>query len=67
MVTTSCSTDDAPGQVVRLVYRYRDGHEFTTQTMLRAEAIAYMPLLHAARVDADHYETSFATIEVRST
>jgi len=51
---------------VRLVYHYRDGHDFTTDTMLRTEALAYMPLLRAARVDAEHYEASFASIELRS-
>ncbi len=61
--------DDAesarPQQHVRLVYHYRDGHDFTTGTMLRAEAVAYMPLLHATQVDPEHYEASFATIELR--
>jgi hypothetical protein len=57
--------DDELGQVVRLVYHYKDGHDFTTETMLRAEAIAYMPLLRAMRVESDLYEASFATIEMR--
>ena len=53
------------GAPVRLVYRYRDGHDYTTETMQRAEAVAYMPLLHATPVDADHYEAAFGTIELR--
>ena len=55
-------TDDQ----VRLVYHYRDGHDFTTDPMLRTVAVAYMPVLHAARVDAEHYEAPFGTIELRS-
>lgn len=51
---------------VRLVYHYRDGHDFTTEAMLREEAVAYMPLLHAVAVDEAHYESGFATIELRS-
>ena len=50
---------------VRLVYHYRDGRDVVTGTMLRAEAVAYMPLLHAVRVDDSRYEAAFATIEVR--
>lgn len=53
-----------PDQLVRLVYRYPDGHDFVTETMLRAQAIAYMPLLHAVPVDADHDEATFAAIEL---
>jgi hypothetical protein len=49
---------------VRLVYHYRDGHDFTTETMLRSEAVDYMPLLRAVRVDAEHFEAAFATIEM---
>jgi hypothetical protein len=49
---------------VRLVYHYRDGHDFTTDAMLRSEAVGYMPLLHATRVDDEHYEAPFASIEV---
>ncbi len=51
---------------VRLVYLYRDGHAYTTETMLRTQAVAYMPVLHAVAVDAEHYEASFAAIELRS-
>ena len=54
-----------PESHVRLVYHYRDGHDFTTESMLRSEALAYMPLLHAVRVDAEHYEASFGSIELR--
>lgn len=50
---------------VRLVYHYRDGHDFVTETMLRTEAVAYMPVLHASYVDPDHYEAAFASIELR--
>jgi hypothetical protein len=50
---------------VRLVYHYSDGHDFTTETMLRAQALAYMPLLHAMPLDSEHYEAAFATIELR--
>ena len=57
----------SPGaELVRLVYHYRDGHDFTTETMLRAQAVAYMPLLNARPVDADHYATAFAEIELRT-
>ena len=57
---------DAPraAELVRLVYHYRDGHDFTTETMLRTQAVAYMPLLHAVAVDDAHYEASFAAIEL---
>ncbi len=51
---------------VRLVYHYRDGHDFTTETMLRSEALAYMPLLRASPVDAAHFEAAFASIELRT-
>ena len=54
-----------PPDKIRLVYHYRDGHDFTTESMLRSEALAYMPLLHAVRVDAEHYEASFGSIELR--
>jgi hypothetical protein len=50
---------------VRLVYHYRDGHDFVTETMLRTEAVAYMPVLQASYVDPDHYEAAFASIELR--
>jgi hypothetical protein len=53
-----------PTDQVRLVYHYRDRHDFVTETMLRAEAAAYMPLLHAVLTDPDHYEATFATIEL---
>ena len=63
-------TDEGPpaagSELVRLVYHDRDGHEFTTETMLRAQAVAYMPLLHARPVDPDHYATAFAEIELRT-
>ena len=52
--------------MVRVVYHYRDGHDFVTETMLRTEAVAYMPLLMANRVDAEHYEAAFASIELRT-
>ncbi|WP_146903524.1 hypothetical protein [Cellulomonas aerilata] len=54
-----------PEDHVRLVYHYRDGHDFTTETMLRTDAVAYMPLLNAVCVDPEHYEASFAQIELR--
>src|SRR3712207_6940610 len=38
------STREA-ARCVRLVYHYRDGHDLTTDTMLRTEALAHMPLL----------------------
>ena len=56
---------DRPGHV-RLVYHYRDGHDFVTETMLRSEAVAYMPLLHAVATDEDRYEAAFAVIEMVS-
>jgi hypothetical protein len=55
-----------PRNHVRLVYHYKDGHDFTTDTMLATDAVAYMPLLRAVRVDADHYEAAFASIELRA-
>jgi len=58
-----------PGQregYVRLIYHYNDGHDFITDPMLRREALAYMPVLHARATDAEHYEATFATIEVRT-
>ena len=70
MSTDRATTDTAGQQVptghVRLVYHYRDGHDFTTETMLRAEAVAYMPLLRAVQVDAEHYQAAFADIELLS-
>ena len=51
---------------VRLVYHYRDGHDFTTESMLRADAVAYMPLLNAVEVDAEHYESPVGLIELRT-
>jgi hypothetical protein len=54
-----------PRELVRLVYHYTDGHDFTTDPMLRTEAVAYMPLLKAVAVDADHYHAAFADIELR--
>lgn len=50
---------------VCLVYHYTDGHDFTTESMLEDDALAYMPLLHARRVDEHRYVTPFATIELR--
>ncbi|GAA2722462.1 hypothetical protein [Cellulomonas aerilata] len=67
MTMTQSSGAPQPSDHVKLVYHYRDGHDFTTDTMLRAEAAAYMPLLHAVAVDAEHYEAAFATIEIRRT
>jgi hypothetical protein len=51
---------------VRLVYHYADGRDFTTEAMLRSDAEAYMPLLRAVAVDPEHYEASFAHIELRT-
>lgn len=55
-----------PTAHVCLVYHYTDGHDFTTESMLEGDAIAYMPLLHARRVDDHEYVASFATIELRA-
>jgi hypothetical protein len=55
-----------PGEHVRLVYHYSDGHDFTTETMLRADAVAYMPILQAVPVDAEHWSAPFAEIELRA-
>jgi hypothetical protein len=68
MRTTNPRTPGTPGppEHVRLVYHYRDGHDFTTAPMLRSEAEAYMPLLQAVPVDDEHYEAAFAEIELRS-
>jgi hypothetical protein len=65
MTTTDSPDTRQPSDHVKLVYHYRDGHDFTTDTMLRAEAAAYMPLLHAVPVDPEHYEATFATIEIK--
>lgn len=51
---------------VRLVYHYRDGHDFVTDAMLLTEALAYLPLLRAVRVDDGRYEASFGSIELRA-
>lgn len=66
MLATQQSAGPHPSDKVHLVYHYRDGHDFVTETMLRTEAVAYMPLLRAVATDGKHYETTFATIELRS-
>ena len=66
MSTTDGWTTQRAADHVRLVYHYRDGHDFTTETMLRTQAIAYMPVLQAVAVDAEHYEAAFAAIELLS-
>jgi len=66
MRTTADEHAPEPPGPVRLVYHYRDGHDFTTETMLRSEALAYMPLLGAVRVDAEHYESPVGVIELRA-
>jgi hypothetical protein len=66
MIATRQPPGPQPTDQVRLVYHYRDGHDFVTETMLRAEVTAYMPLLHAVPTDAQHYEATFATIELLS-
>jgi hypothetical protein len=50
---------------VRLVYHYRDGHDFVTEPMLRSVAVAYMPLLNAVPLDAEHFEAPVGVIELR--
>ncbi|WP_155859516.1 hypothetical protein [Cellulomonas sp. KRMCY2] len=50
---------------VRLVYHYNDGHDFTTESMLEGEAMAYMPILQAQPLDLHHYVAPFATIELQ--
>ena len=50
---------------VCLVYHYPDGHDFITESMLERDAVAYMPLLQARRVDEHQYVTPVATIELR--
>jgi hypothetical protein len=65
-ITVRDATAREAGGMVRLVYHYRDGHDFTTETMLRSQAVAYMPLLHALPVDPEHYRAAFAEIELRS-
>lgn len=65
-MTTTQETTGRSGQAVRLVYHYTDGHEYTTDVMPRAVAMAYMPVLQAKPVDAEHYEASFGTIELRA-
>jgi hypothetical protein len=51
---------------VRLVYHYRDGHDFTTEPMLRSVALAYMPVLRAVALDSEHYEAPVGLIELRA-
>lgn len=65
MSATQRHTAD-PADHVRLVYHYQDGHDFTTEAMLRRDAVAYMPILQAVPVDDEHYRASFADIELRS-
>ena len=65
-ITAELRTPPAADELVRLVYHYRDGHDFVTETMLRTQAVAYMPLLHAVPLDDEHYEASFAAIELLS-
>ncbi len=65
MSVVSDAARQQPAQQVRLVYHYSDGHDFTTETMLRSQAVAYMPLLHAVPVDPEHYRATFATIELQ--
>lgn len=65
-MTTECPGAQPATGHVRLVYHYRDGHDVITDPMLRAEAVAYMPLLRAVRMDAEHYEAGVASIEIRS-
>lgn len=62
-VTAERTTQRTP-VLVRLVHHYRDGHDFTTETMLRSQAIASMPVLQAEPVDAEHYRAAFAEIEL---
>lgn len=66
MGTTGEQHTPGPRDSVRLVYHYRDGHDFTTETMLRADAVAYMPLLNAVEVDPEHYESPVGVIELRT-
>ena len=66
MTITHDSSARQSGEHVRLVYHYRDGHDFTTETMLRTQAVAYMPLLQARAIDDDHYAAPFGEIEVRT-
>ena len=66
MGATADDEASPPPDPVRLVYHYRDGHDFTTERMLRSEALAYMPLLGAVRVDAEHYEAPVGIIELRA-
>ena len=66
MSTTKQRRTAGEAEHVRLVYHYHDGHDFTTETMLRTDAVAYMPVLQAVPVDHEHYRASFAEIELRS-
>ncbi len=66
MSGTSDGGTQRGAEQVRLVYHYRDGHDFTTEVMLRSQAVAYMPVLGAHPVDAEHYEAAFAAIELLS-
>ncbi|WP_155856124.1 hypothetical protein [Cellulomonas sp. URHD0024] len=65
-MTTPRPASSWPGEPVYVVYHYNDGHDFVTETVLRAEVTAYMPLLCATPLDADHYVATFGTIEVRA-
>ena len=64
MGVTAGPAAEGGAEQVRLLYHYRDGHDFTTETMLRSQAIAYMPLLNAVAVDDAHYEAATAAIEL---
>ncbi len=66
MGTTGDDQQQGRSGSVRLVYHYRDGHDFTTESMLRSDALAYMPLLNAVEVDPEHYESPVGLIELRT-
>jgi hypothetical protein len=65
MGTTQDPRSGRPREQVRLVYHYRDGHDFTTEPMLRSVALAYMPVLRAVPLDPEHYEAPVGVIELR--
>lgn len=48
--------------MVRLRYVYKDGHEFITETMHRADAVVYMTLLKAVATTPDRWTAPFGVI-----
>lgn len=65
-VSSAPRTAGTSDGLVRLAYQYTDGRHVVTEVMLRAEAVAYMPLLGAVQVRPDLFQAQVATIEFRA-